>query len=98
MLAYPDPMGDAATLFEQAKGRLSSFTAVGFTEDFANSLLRISHSLGCPEPRPFEAQNVNSGRLRLADVDRATLNLIHDLTDVDRRHYEFARSSGRDGP
>jgi hypothetical protein len=91
-LQYPERFGNGTTLFERAKARLSNFTAVGFTEDFANSLTRISHSLNCLEPPPFEAQNVSPERGLPAKLDRVTLNLIRDLTEVDHRLYQFARS------
>ena len=94
-MEYPDPSTDAATLFERAKERLASFTTVGFAEDFTSSLYWISHALKCREARPFEARNVNPERPRLAVVDNATLNLIRDLTQVDQRLYQFARSRFR---
>ncbi len=90
-MQHPDPFANPACLFENAKDRLNSFTAVGFTEDFTDSMRRIAHSLDCREPAPFEAQNVNPERLRFAGLDRGTLDLIHDLTEVDRRLYQYGR-------
>ena len=92
LLQYSDRFDSAATLFERAKERLINFVAVGFTEDFANSLHRISRSLNCGQPQPFEAQNISRERPRVEEVDTATIGLIRQVTEVDQRLYEFARN------
>ncbi len=91
-LQYADQFDSAATLFERAKESLINFIAVGFADDFASSLVRISRSLNCHEPEPFEAQNVSPERPRVEELDNATLSLIREATDVDQHLYEFARS------
>jgi hypothetical protein len=94
-MQYPDRFDNSAALFENAKDRLNTFAAVGFTEDFTASIRHIALSLNCSEPGSFEAQNVNPERLPTAELDRATLDLIRDLTEVDRRLYQFARTLPR---
>ena len=91
-MQYPDPFNDTGTLFERAKERLASFVTVGFTEDFANSLHRISRCMEWPLPQPFEAVNVNPERPRRTEIDGDTINLICRLTEVDQRLYKFAKS------
>ena len=91
-MQYPDPFNDTGTLFERAKERLAGFVTVGFTEDFANSLHRISRCMEWPLPQPFEAVNVNPERPRRTEIDDITINLICRLTEVDQRLYKFAKS------
>jgi hypothetical protein len=91
-MQHPSKFDNANTLFERAKERLTGFVTVGFTEDFANSLHRISRCMEWPLPQPFEAVNVNPERPRRTEIDDATINLIGGLTEVDQRLYEFAKS------
>ena len=91
-MQYPDAFHDADTLFERAKERLAGFVTVGFTEDFTNSLHRISRCMEWPLPQSFEAVNVSPERPRRTEIDDATINLICRLTEVDQRVYEFAKS------
>lgn len=88
-LESPDHVENPATLLKRAKERLITFTAVGLTEDYANSLLRISQCLNCRAPQSLEPQNVNPERSATAELDRSTLTVIRDLTEVDELLYQF---------
>ena len=90
-LQYPDTFADGAALLESAKARLATFAAVGFTEDFTNSLQRISHALNGLASQPFEPENVNLHRAPTTTVDETTLSVIRALTEVDRELYQWAR-------
>jgi hypothetical protein len=91
-MQHPSSFKDADTLFERAKERLAGFVTVGFTEDFANSLHRISRCMEWPLTQDFETVNVNPERPRRTEIDGDTINLICRLTEVDQRLYEFAKS------
>ncbi len=96
-MEHPDKTPASEELFERAEARLTRFTAVGITENFDNSLLKVSRSLKCLAPIPFAPQNINPERARVENVDSATLALVRDLTRVDQRLYQstIARSQQR---
>jgi hypothetical protein len=95
-LQYPDRFDSPAGLLEAAQARLATFEAVGFTEDFDNSLQRISRALNGLEPQHFEPENVNPERISTSKVDESTLSIIRELTEVDRCLYQWARAEFRD--
>ena len=88
-LQYPDRL-DSTALLECAKARVASFAGVGFTEDFENSLRRISHALNGTEPQTFASENVNLERAPTSTVDETTLSVIRALTEVDLSLYKWA--------
>ncbi len=97
-----DAIADPAALLEIAQERLIGFSAVGFTEAFDDSLVDITQSLGFPTAPSPSRQNVNPERILTEEVDKGTLTLIRDLTEIDQRLYEFAWSrfrcaNGREG-
>ncbi|HEX7360783.1 MAG TPA: hypothetical protein VF283_09855 [Bryobacteraceae bacterium] len=91
-LEHPDGILNPATLFEHAKARLASFFAIGCTEDFVNSVKKISYAFHRTPPVSIDRQNVNPEPLSSANLDSATRSLIRNLTEVDRRLYEWAIS------
>jgi len=91
-LQYPDKFPSPNALLESAEARLATFTAVGFTEDFMNSITRISRALDRPVPQPFERQNVAPERILTANLDETTKTVIRDLTEIDQRLYQSAIS------
>jgi hypothetical protein len=95
-MQFPDRFDNDATLLERARERLTTFAAVGITEDFENSLRRIGNSLHCGEAQPFEPRNVGE-RPRSTELDNTTLNLIREVTQVDQRLYETACQLTRPG-
>ncbi len=96
-MEHPDKIPASEELFERAEARLATFAAVGTTENFHSSLVKVSRALKCPAPIPFEPQNINPERTRIDNVDSATLALVRDLTRVDQRLYQstIARSQQR---
>lgn len=90
-MQYPDEIKSNSVLFERAKQRLASFTAVGFSEDFADSIALIGRCLNSEQPAPSQRENVAPERPALEELDRRTLNTIRDVTTVDERLYAFAR-------
>ncbi len=92
ILQSPDPNVGLEALYRRAAQRLSSFAAIGFAEDFDDSIARFTRVFGCPEPKPFEPDNVNPERTPISEVDPATLDVIRRLTACDRARYEFGRT------
>ena len=89
---YPDYVPDTTELLVRAQERLSGFVAIGITENFDESLLKISKCLPTPEPTFMERWNANPEGTSAQDIDEKTLALIRDLTDVDRTLYRSALS------
>ena len=89
-LEYVDEFANGTELLKMAQVQLRGFSAIGTTEDLGGSLRKISHRLGCPEPRLIERQNVNPEPVRVADLSESTLAVINSITAVDQQLYEFA--------
>ena len=86
-LQYPDRFPDFEALLARAQTRLATFDIVGLTENFADAVLEIGRQLNCPAVPMSERRNVNPEPLSPADLDRSTLSLIYDLTEVDQCLY-----------
>lgn len=92
----PDLGYSDTTLLQRAKQRLSTFVAVGITEDFDKSLSHVSARLGLPAPVHSSARN-NAGYNRVSreHLDGATVDVIRELTQVDAQLYEFVASNAK---
>jgi hypothetical protein len=92
-LQRPDHFGSPEALLAAAQERLSTFTAVGITETFEESIQRIGREFGVILPESVEPQNVNPERAALDVLDQSTLSLIQELTAVDQLLYDLTKSA-----
>jgi hypothetical protein len=78
--------------FDLARYALSKFAAVGIAERLPESLKLFSRTLAVDEIAESVRENSTPNRPTQADLDSETLQTIRQLTETDRRVYDYALS------
>ena len=79
-------------ILDLAMRHLEDFSHIGFTETFEEDRDNILAALGIVPPTEKIVSNANPGRLALKDLPRSTLQLLEELTHLDRALYKEAGS------
>lgn len=83
-------MRDPEWLLHASMRSLELLLAVGITEDFENSLASFCTLLNCPMPKP-RRENVAPDRPMADALDSATLEVLRELTQIDKVLHSHAR-------
>ena len=79
-------------ILDLAIRHLEYFSYIGFAETFEGDRDKILAVLGIPSPKEKIVSNANPGRPTSKDLPRSTLNLLEELTHLDRALYKEAWS------
>ena len=79
-------------ILDLAIRHLEDFSYIGFTETFEEDRDMILAAIGIIPPKEKTVSNANPGRPTSKDLPRSTLNLLEELTHLDRALYEEAWS------
>jgi hypothetical protein len=79
-------------ILDLAIRHLEDFSHIGFTETFEDDRDKILTALGISPPKEKIVSNANPGRLASKDLPRSTLQLLEELTHLDRALYKEAWS------
>ena len=79
-------------ILDLAIRHLEDFSYIGFTETFEDDRDKILAALGIIPPKEKIVSNANPGRPTSKDLPRSTVNLLEELTHLDRALYKEAWS------
>ncbi len=97
-LFYEEDKVRAVLADDRFKGRslfpltVSRYHLIGISEDMDGVAQIMSHLIGFPH-QTVERVRVTKDRLRVADLDKRTLKILHDLTARDREFYATAKAN-----
>jgi len=83
---------DPDELLMLALKHIRKFDYVGFLEDYEADSQAILRELGCRSTDALAAVNISPKRSKLTELPRSTLDLLDELTQLDRQLYEFSWS------
>lgn len=86
---------DPEELIELALAHLDAFDYVGFTETFDMDRNAVLKALGIPSPEHDVVENITTGRPSAQDLSASAMELLEELTILDRALYQEARSRHR---
>jgi len=79
-------------ILDLATQHLDDFSHIGFAETFEDDRDMILAALGIAPPKDKIVSNANPGRPTSKDLPRSTMNLLEELTHLDRALYKEAWS------
>jgi len=83
---------DDSEIQELAINHLDDFSYIGFTETFKEDCDNIIKALGMPIPKLRKKTNVNYERPGRKDISSTTLEIIQEITQIDKIIYDEAWS------
>jgi cell division protein FtsB len=103
---YPGEPDNPELLLAVAKHNLAAFNFVGICEQFGETIRLLCADIGWQHPESIPHENRSVRAQSKENIDRETLNILHENNQLDLKLYEFAeemfaerlrRAGGRQG-